>query len=136
MTRTFHHRFTLGAKCGLVLLAALTIYLFWEKEVLLGSLVVVFTVLVMERVLHSEYVFREGFLEIHRGRFARRKSIPLMEITSCRPMNTTFGMVHYLLIGYGNQRFVAVQPEQEASFVAHLQSLLADEDAAEGGDEE
>lgn len=116
--------------------AALAIYCFWSKAAIPGALLVVLTVLVMERVLHSEYVFRDGFLEIDRGRFFRKKAIPLMEITSCRPMTTTFGMVHYLLIGYGNGRLVAVQPEQEASFVSFLQSQLADEDEGDDPDEE
>lgn len=129
MSRTFHHRFTIGSKCGVVLLAALALYLFWVKAVIFGMVVVILNVLVMERVLHSEYVFRDGFLEIRRGRFSKRRLIPLVEITSCRPMTTTFGMVRYLLIGYGNGRYAAVQPEQEASFVQFLKSRLADDEA-------
>lgn len=132
MTRTFHHRFTLGAKCGLLLLGGLVIYLFWVKHIIAATLVAAFLVLMMERVLHSEYVFRDGFLLIRRGRFARPKTIPLMEITSCRPITTTFGTVHYLLIGYGRNRYAAVQPAQETAFVTHLQELIRE---ADNGDE-
>ena len=39
-------------------------------------------------------------------------------------MTTTFGLVHYLLIGYGAQRMLAVQPENEAEFVRCLQKLV------------
>ncbi len=125
MTRTFHHKFTIGSKAGVILFAGLAIYLFWIKAIIPGLLLIVLNVLLMERVLHSEYVFTDDTLIINRGRFAKRHSIPLAEIHSCKPMNTIFGMVHYLLIGYGSERMEAVQPYEETSFLNVLRNRVA-----------
>ena len=38
MTRSFHHRTTLGAVCGIVLFLLLAVYAFWIKKVILGLL--------------------------------------------------------------------------------------------------
>ena len=123
--RTFHHRFTLGALCGILLLACLIFWLLWTKAVAAALVLVAFEVALVERTLHSAYVFTNDSLLVRRGRFARERRIPLDSIVSCRPMTTTFGLVHYLLIGYGAQRhMLAVQPENEAEFVRCLQRLV------------
>ncbi len=120
IVRTFHHRFTLGAKGGIITFVVLAFYFFWVKSFILGLLLTVMAVLIMERVLHSEYVLGDGKLIIRRGRFAKPREIVLSDIKSCRPMTTTFGMVHYLLIEYGDDKLVAVEPEQEQAFVEQL----------------
>lgn len=124
MNRTFHHRFTLGSKCGVILFVLLAIYLFWVKAVIAGFLLVVLNVLMIERVLHSEYVFSDDILTISRGRFAKAKVIPLADIKSCRPITVSFGMSHYLLLEYGNGQYVSLEPEQEASFLKCLQNRM------------
>ncbi len=121
MIRTFHHRFTLGSKCGAVLLALLAIYLFWTKAIIAGCILVVLNVLLIERVLHSEYVFNDNTLTIYRGRFAKTKTVRVADILSCRPIKTAFGMEHYLLLELTNRQFVVVEPQQEASFIKFLQ---------------
>lgn len=133
MDRTFQHRFTVGAKSGIIVLALLAFYLFWSKSVVAALVVVVPLVAVIERVLHSCYVVREDDLVIHRGRFLRDLSIPLDTIRSIRPMTTTWGLVHYLLIEYGDQRLVSVEPQQEQNFVDCLRKRIA-ENKRKGGD--
>ncbi len=120
IVRTFHHRFTLGAKGGIITFVVLAFYFFWVKSFVLGLLLTVMAVLIMERVLHSEYVLADGKLIIRRGRFAKSRAIALRGIKSCRPMTTTFGLVHYLLIEYGDNKLVVVEPEQEQAFVEQL----------------
>jgi hypothetical protein len=122
MTRTFHHKFTLGSKCGVILFISLAIYLFWIKSAITGCVFIALSVLVIERVLHSEYVFSDDTLTVYRGRFAKSKTIRLNQIRSCRPITTTFGLSHYLLLEYGEEQYVAVEPEQEASFIKYLQA--------------
>jgi hypothetical protein len=113
----------LGSKCGVILFTSLAIYLFWIKAAIAGFVFIILNVLIIERVLHSEYVFHDDTLTIYRGRFARSKTFRLSEIRACRPITTTFGMVHYLLIEYADGKYVTVEPEQEASFIKHLQSV-------------
>ncbi len=124
MTRTFQHRLTLGALGGIGILLLLTFYFFWVKAFVLGLVLTVAVVLFIERMLHSDYVFGDGKLVINKGRFARRTEIALSDIKACRPMTTTFGMAHYLLIEYGDDKLVAVEPKNEQSFVAQLRKEM------------
>lgn len=129
MDRTFHQRLTVGAVSGIILLLALSLYAFWVKSVVLGLLLVLALVLVTERTLHTEYVFRDGNLIVDNGRLSREKVIPLRSIRSCRPMATVFGLVRYLLITYGDDscRMVSVQPDNEKAFVEHLRKAKKEE---------
>jgi hypothetical protein len=120
MIRTFHHRFTLGAKCGIILCSALAFYLFWFKAVVLALIVSIVVVLMVERVLHSEYVVGEGLLTICRGRFARKQTVALDTIASCKRMRTNFGLSSYLLIETLAGRIYMVQPENEEAFLKAL----------------
>lgn len=125
MNRTFQHRFTLGAKSGIVVLTVLALYLFWTKSAVAALVVVVALVAVIERVLHSCYVVREDALIIHRGRFLKDIHVPLDSICSIRPMTTTWRLVHYLLIEYANGQLASVEPQQEQAFVDCLKQHIA-----------
>lgn len=120
MDRTFHHRVTIGAVSGIILLLVLAVYAFWVKSVILGLLLALALVLVIERSLHTEYIFRDDKLIIYNGRLSRSRSIPLASIQSCRPMASVFGLVRYLLISYGNGSIVSVQPDNEVAFIDFL----------------
>lgn len=118
MDRTFHHRFTVGAACGIILLLLLAAYSFWIKSPILGCLMALGLIIIAERSLHKEYIFRDDKLIIYNGRLAKTKVINLSQITSCRPMSSVFGLVHYLLIIYGeDNKIAAVQPDNVRAFV-------------------
>ena len=115
MTRSFHHRTTLGAVCGIVLFLLLAVYAFWIKNVILGLLMAFLLIVLTERTLHSEYVISDGKLIIDNGKLSRNKIIEIGQINSC------FGLVRYLLITYGSDNvMVSVQPANEIAFVATL----------------
>ena len=120
MDRTFQHRFSLGAICGIILFAGVSFWLFWEKWVLAGTLMALVCVVLIERVLHSEYVFHDDQLIICRGRFARKKAIALTDIVGYKPMTATFGLTRFLILGLRGDQFVLVQPANEASFLKCL----------------
>ena len=121
MTRSFHHRTTLGAVCGIMLFLLLAVYAFWIKNVILGLLMAFLLIVLTERTLHSEYVISDGKLIIDNGKLSRNKIIEIGQINSCRPMTSVFGLVHYLLIAYGSDNvMVSVQPANEIAFVATL----------------
>lgn len=120
MDRTFQHRFSLGAVCGIILFAGVSFWLFWERWVVAGALTALVCVMIMERVLHSKYVFRNNQLIICRGRFARKKTIALTDIVGYKPMTATFGLTRFLILGLRGDRFALVQPADEASFLKYL----------------
>ena len=127
MDRTFQHRFTLGAKSGIIILSLLAFYLFWTKGILAALIVVAALVAVIERVLHSCYILRGHDLSIHRGRFLRDIRVPLSDIRAIRPMTTTWGLVHYLLIAYGTGKLTSAEPPAEESFLRCLRKRIHDE---------
>ena len=130
MTRSFHHRTTLGAICGIVLFLLLAVYAFWIKNVIVGLLMAFLLIILMERTLHSQYVISDGKLIIDNGKLSKTKVIMIGQINSCRPMTSVFGIVRYLLITYGaNDAMVSVQPVNEAAFIAALKKEKGDCDA-------
>lgn len=121
MTRSFHHRTTLGALCGIVLFLLLAVYAFWIKNVILGLLMAFLLIILTERTIHSEYVISDGKLIIDNGKLSKSKTIMIGQINSCRPMTSVFGLVRYLLITYGaTNAMVSVQPVNETAFIAAL----------------
>jgi len=125
MERTFHHHFTLAAKCGIALFAMLALYLFWEKMAIVGLFVVVAVVVMMERVMHTSYTFMGDKFLINKGRFAKKQEILLNEIVRCTPMSSLFGFSHYLLLEFGAGHLASVQPEEEEAFLQELKERQA-----------
>lgn len=121
MTRSFHHKTTVGAMCGIVLFLLLAVYAFWIKNVVLGILMAFLLIVLTERTLHSQYVISDGKLIIDNGKLSKGKTIMIGQVKSCRPMTSVFGLVRYLLITYGAvDAMVSVQPVNETAFIAAL----------------
>lgn len=117
MVRTFHHRFTLGACCGILLSVACALYLFWIKSIIIALVLIAVVVVMMERVLHSEYIVGDGLLRIYRGRFGKSQSIKLEDIVRCTVKRSNFGLSHFLLLETVKGEFVLVEPENEEAFI-------------------
>lgn len=120
MERSFQHRFTVPAKCAIVLFAALSLWFFWQKMAIVGAVVAVVVVAMIERVLNTRYLFTDRNLVIIRGRFARRREIRLSDIVRCTPISGAFGMSGSLLIEYGVGRLIQVQPVESEAFISEL----------------
>ena len=125
MTRSFHHKTTVGAVCGIVLFLLLALYAFWIKNAVVGLIMAFLLIILVEHTLHSEYIITDGKLIINNGKLSRAKSININDINDIKPMTSVFGLVHYLLLTYGaSNRVVSVQPQNEAAFVATLQKEM------------
>lgn len=120
MDRTFHRRFTLGSKCGIVLFLFVAVYFFWMKQPVWGTLGALIVVLIAERALHTQYVFHDRVLIIDKGRLSRPHEIPLDAISDCRKMHNTFGLVHFLIITHSGGRIEAIEPDDEDAFLRYL----------------
>lgn len=125
MTRSFHHRTTVGAVCGILLFLLLALYAFWIKNAVVGLIMAFLLIVLVEHTLHSEYIIGDGKLIINNGKLARAMSINIQDIHDCKPMTSVFGLAHYLLLTYGaTNRMVSVQPQNEAAFIATLQKEM------------
>lgn len=122
--RRFQHRITPGSLSGILLLLLLAFYLFWNRSAVAAFAVVAVLVAVMERVLHTSYTLTGKELIVSRGRFARTLTIPLTDVIECRKMRTTFGLSHYLLLSYGANHLLSLQPDNEAAFLSALSKRL------------
>lgn len=124
--RSFQHRITLGAGCGITLCLVAAFWLFWVKMVVMGAMMAFVVILMCERVFHTQYVLYNDKLVIRRGRLSRDKAIALCDIISCRRISVNFGLSHYLLIQYGNDHITSVEPQNEAAFIACMKKLKAE----------
>ena len=125
MTRSFHHRTTVGAVCGILFFLLLALYAFWIKNAVVGLIMAFLLIILVEHTLHSEYIITDGKLIINNGKLSRAKSIDINEIHDLKPMTSVFGLVHYLLLTYGSaNRMLSVQPQNESAFVATLQKEM------------
>lgn len=125
MTRSFHHRTTVGAVCGILLFLLLALYAFWIKNAVVGLIMAFLLIVLVERTLHSEYIISDGKLIINNGKLAHAKTINIQEIHDCKPMTSVFGLVRYLLLTYGaSDCMISVQPQNEAAFITTLQKEM------------
>ena len=75
MIRTFHSKVNRKTLCFCLLPGTvLAVYFFWVKLPLPALCCMVFLVFVVERLIHTSYVFTDdGFLWVNRGRFSKAR---------------------------------------------------------------
>ena len=130
MDRTFHQRVSPASACGILAFALLALYMFWTNSALVGCLLAAVVVLMIERVVHTTYVFRrndgdEEMLYIDNGRFSKTRQIRVNDIVSCRKMSTGFGSSQYVLLQCGHKRLVSVQPDNADAFIDEIRKRQA-----------
>ena len=129
MDRTFHQRLSPASVCGILAFALLALYMFWTKSSLVGCLLAAVVVIMIERVVHTTYVFRrndeEEMLCIDNGRFSKTRQIRVNDIVSCRKMSTGFGLSQYVLLQCGHKRLVSVQPDNADAFIDEIRKRQA-----------
>ena len=125
MDRVFHHQFTLVAKCAIVLFTLFSLWCFWHMMPFAGFITAIFVVLIIERVLHTTYTFMHddqgnNILRVDRGRLSHHKDIRVADIVKVIPMQTAFGASRYLLVKYGPNRLISLQPDDQTAFMSEL----------------
>lgn len=129
MNRIFHARIAWYQYLALVLFTVNAVAALWCKFIIVAVFLLLFLVVLIEQIIHTTYTFTsEGELEISMGRFSRKKVIPISDITSvekCHSMKFgRFSVTHYLLIGYGKDKFQAVMPVKEREFVELIEQKI------------
>lgn len=129
MNRVFHARILPAYVLALALFAYLLIHAFWVKSALLALLCMVVLVLVVERIIHTQYTLTaDGRLLVDRGRFRRRLELAVTDILLVEQVKAPlFGALlvsHYVLVHYKGGKTVALLPVREEEFVRVLQARM------------
>ena len=83
MNRIFHARIAWYQYFLLVVLTVNAVGALWCKYILVAVLFMLMLIVVIEQIIHTTYTLTtNGDLEVSRGRFIRKKIIPLSEITA------------------------------------------------------
>ncbi|MDR0940191.1 MAG: PH domain-containing protein [Mediterranea sp.] len=125
MNRIFHARIAWYQYFLLAILTANVVVAFWVKAALVGLLLALLLLVVIERVVHTVYtITSEGTLVVDVGRFARKRVIPIADITAIERYRSmkfgSFSVTNYLLIHYAGNKFVSVMPVKEEEFLEAL----------------
>ena len=124
MKRTFHYSVSLLNYVAIAVVAAAALCMFWHRSAagaVAGLALMMAVVLMVERIVHTAYVFTaDGMLIISKGRFSRRVAIRITDIVSVERVRAGVLGVRYVLIRYGAGREVSVQPAGEEAFVGEI----------------
>ena len=89
MNRIFHARIVWYQYFLLVVLGVNAFGFLWCKNIILATLMMLFLIVVIEQIIHTVYtVTADGLLLLNHGRFIRKKTIPIAEITSIRKVHS------------------------------------------------
>ena len=126
MNRIFHARIAWYQYFLLVVLTVNVVGALWCKYILPAVLLMLMLIVVIEQIIHT--VTTDGNLEISRGRFIRKKVIPISEITTIQKYRSmkfgSFSVTDYLLIEYGKDKFASVMPVKEREFVELIEKKM------------
>lgn len=126
MNRIFHARIT-WYQCFLLIVLGINAFgSLWCKYILLAALMMLLLIVVIEQIVHTTYtVTTDGELVLYYGRFLRKITIPIREITSVRKYHSMkfgrFSVTNYVLIEYGNGKFASAMPVKELEFMNLLE---------------
>ncbi len=125
MNRVFHKRITPTAVLYAVLLAALSLFFFWQAtavSALVGLIPTALTVIQVEQSLHTTYTLTgDGRLQVYRGRFFRNLSVHINEIIRLQKQKALFGIFSFVLVEYGARHLLVVIPDNMQGFIDELQ---------------
>lgn len=129
MNRIFHARIAWYQYFLLAVLTVNAVGALWCKYILPAVLFMLMLIVVIEQIIHTVYtVTVDGNLEISRGRFIRKKVIPISEITIIQKYRSmkfgSFSVTDYLLIEYGKGKFASVMPVKEREFVELIEKKM------------
>lgn len=125
MNRIFHARIAWYQYFLLVILSVNAFAALWGKHIILAALMMLLLIVVIEQVIHTTYTITStGELILSYGRFVRKKTILLKEITAVRKVHSmkfgSFSVTNYVLIEYGKGKFASALPVKEREFMEKL----------------
>ncbi len=128
LDRTFHSRITIPAFLTVVVLAGMGFFLLWQRTGVapfLGLALFALCAAEVERLIHSEFVVTDdGRLVVRRGRLSKEKVVPLTDITELKELKMLWGMGSYILVRYGVNRYITLQPANTHSLYETIRAQL------------
>ena len=129
MDRIFRARIAFYQYLLLIVFAATAFVFLWFKYILAAVVLVIFLLIVIEKIIHTTYTLtKDNELVIYRGRFSRKFTLPISQITALRRGHSmkigSFSVTNYILVEYGENRFVSVMPIKEDEFVQLIDKRL------------
>ena len=127
MDRIFHARTAWYQFLLLFVLGINTFFLMWCKFILPALLLALLLLVVIEQIIHTTYtITADGRLILFYGRFRRQRIIPIDSIQSVQKEELfrlgRRAVASYLLLEYGDHRFVSIMPVDEDAFLKVLAS--------------
>ncbi len=121
MIRTFHSKVDRKTLCFCLLPGTvLAVYFFWIKQPLPALCAMVFLVFVVERLIHTSYVFTDdGHLLLCRGRFAQVRQLRLEDISRAEVVRAgRLSFLHHkdmvaLTLRDGTTKLITPSPAEE-----------------------
>ena len=118
----------MAAKSFITVITLLAVYLFWFKSIahiIVGVMVVLMLVSIIESVIHTTYkITSDDKLIIERGRLFKKRILPIGDIVKISRRETKFKLSHYILIEYGADKCVSLQPENEDALIKEKKKRL------------
>ena len=118
----------MAAKSFITVVTLLAVYLFWFKSIahiIVGVMVVLMLVSIIESVIHTTYkITSDDKLIIERGRLFKKRILPIGDIVKISRRETKFKLSHYILIEYGADKCVSLQPEDEDALMEEIKKRL------------
>lgn len=126
MNRIFHARIAWYQYFLVIVLGVNAFSFMWCQNILLATVMMLLLIVVIEQVIHTTYtITADGKLILHYGRFIRRKTILINEITSVEKIHSMkisrFSMTEYVLIEYGERKYASALPVKEREFMELLE---------------
>lgn len=125
MNRIFHHRISWASYAGILVLGVAALCFLWHRErpasIVVGLLLAMCTVVLVERMLHTRYVFEGQQLRISRGRFARERVLEVGRIKRASLVSRPLGLQRYVLLQMTDGRELGVQPVGEQAFMEEIE---------------
>lgn len=130
MDRTFHHRISIGELSGIILFAALALFFLLKARAvpaIIGASLMVLAVVQIERAIHTTYTLTaDGWLIVCRGRFSRIERIRISDIIKCTKIRLMGGLVRYIIVRYGSDHAVSLQPDNEDGMISAIRKYQND----------
>ncbi len=127
--RTFQHRVTIVGVAVPIIMAVMALYFLLHRttiHLIIGFGLVAVIIMMLERLLHTNYLFEGDMLTISRGRFMKKEQVPVKDITRISPIRRQWLLIDYLLIEYGAGHEAEVQPVNEEAFLQEIKKRQDD----------